>query len=338
MPRLSRHPAVWGPKMTPVVPVLPDFLAELARGGLSIERLVTFTQVARAGSIAAAAERDPNRQALFSRQMTQLSSYFQAPLFRTEGRNRVLTEFGGEVARTVETFLQALADHAREAEDRPSPIRLATGDSVTRWILTPRLREIQSACPRHQLSLEHLPTGAIVDHLVAGQADLGFVHTGADLGRLASFPINALEYALFLPATLCPTAAEESWTKALGGLPLITIDGRGHYVSSVEQVARDLGFAWKVTLRVDSLPLAAGMAPACGAGVFLPTAAAAEMEAAGYRPVPKDCLPRFSRRYLLVYDRRAASIRPAIPRLVRALRHIFLRDSAPPTPGPRAPG
>lgn len=55
-------------------------------GGLSIERLKSFIDVAERGSIARVADGDPSRQSLISRQIGELESFFGVELTKRKGK------------------------------------------------------------------------------------------------------------------------------------------------------------------------------------------------------------------------------------------------------------
>ena len=59
--------------------------------GLSLDRLQTLVQIAEAGGVTKAAQGDPVRQSLYSRQLKDLSKFFDAELAKKEGRSLKLT-------------------------------------------------------------------------------------------------------------------------------------------------------------------------------------------------------------------------------------------------------
>jgi DNA-binding transcriptional LysR family regulator len=86
---------------------MPRFTAP---AGISIERLQTFCAVVSDGSIAAAAQGDPNRQSQFSRQLKELEQAIGAKLFRKEGKVLKLTDTGRQFAVITLGFFNALEE------------------------------------------------------------------------------------------------------------------------------------------------------------------------------------------------------------------------------------
>ena len=59
----------------------------LSRRGLSFDRLRALVEVTQSGSIARAAEGDPNKQSQYSRQLKELEEFFGIELTQREGKN-----------------------------------------------------------------------------------------------------------------------------------------------------------------------------------------------------------------------------------------------------------
>lgn len=62
-----------------------------SKGGLSLDRLRSFMQMAQAGSIAKAAPGDTNRQSQISRQIRELEQFFGTELTRRKGKTLSLS-------------------------------------------------------------------------------------------------------------------------------------------------------------------------------------------------------------------------------------------------------
>ena len=76
--------------------------------GLSLDRLKTLIEVARAGSIAGAARGDSARQSLYSRQIKELEEFFGVELTRRRGKVLVLTRPGWELVRRAHESLSLI--------------------------------------------------------------------------------------------------------------------------------------------------------------------------------------------------------------------------------------
>ena len=147
-------------------------------GGLSIERLRNFVEVAERGAIARVADGDPSRQSLISRQIGELEAFFGVELTRRKGKGLELTEAGRELARQVRLQFQSLADFKSACARRPVEYRIATGNSVIEWLVAPRLGAIAATTPG-TYSLWDWRTGDIVRGLLDHTVDFGIIRKSA---------------------------------------------------------------------------------------------------------------------------------------------------------------
>ncbi len=67
----------------------------MGKGGLSIDRLRSFLEIAAAGGIAVAARGNPNRQSQLSRQLKELEEFFDVELV-LRGRGRFALTAAGQ--------------------------------------------------------------------------------------------------------------------------------------------------------------------------------------------------------------------------------------------------
>jgi DNA-binding transcriptional LysR family regulator len=115
--------------------------------GISIDRLHTLCAVVEAGTIAAAAGPDPNRQSQFSRQLKGLELALGATLFDRIGKTLKPNANGRRVALVAQTFFGGLDDVMNAAAARAETVRLGAGEAVLRWLVMPHLAELMSGDP-----------------------------------------------------------------------------------------------------------------------------------------------------------------------------------------------
>lgn len=113
-----------------------------------MERLASFCAVADAGSIARVADKDPTRQSLISRQIRELETFFGVELVRRKGRGLELTEAGRELAAVGRENFKGLADFAARCAGAPWTVRMVASNSVAYWLVLPRLKRLEKACPK----------------------------------------------------------------------------------------------------------------------------------------------------------------------------------------------
>ena len=158
-----------------------SFRELFATDGLSLDRLHALVAVADAGSIAAAAPDNKNRQTLLSRQVGELEKFFDVTLKRVEGRTARLTEDGRQLAGLAREHLQSLDEFKREVSARPLTVSLATGASLHAWLVLPRLARLRAETGRMVWQLHTRRNAALYQQLVDGSLDFALLRS--DLAR-----------------------------------------------------------------------------------------------------------------------------------------------------------
>ena len=148
------------------------------------EMLEVFREVARQGSITAAAATLRYTQSAVSRQTAALEAEFGARLFDRLPRGVALTEEGRCLLRHAEAVLERLAVARREvrAVRDATAGRLRVGAFATaEAALVPRaLARLRHERPGVELSLVEGVTAHLLAGLLAGEADVVLVNTSAD--------------------------------------------------------------------------------------------------------------------------------------------------------------
>src|SRR4249919_690576 len=106
---------------------MDKYSALLSKGGLSLDRLHNFCLIADAGGLTKAADRDPAKLSLYSRQIRELEEFFGVELKRRHGKGIVITDAGRRLAQVTRTHLRGLEDFQREAKGMPKRLSIASG-------------------------------------------------------------------------------------------------------------------------------------------------------------------------------------------------------------------
>ena len=173
---------------------MPFKSASLA--GVSIDRLNTLCAVVEAGTIAAAAGPDPNRQSQFSRQLKEFEKALGASLFERSGKTLHPNETGRRVARATQTFFGALDDVMDAAQFRAETIRLGAGEAMLRWFVMPHLAELMSGDPPLRFDVHSLTTELALREVLAGSVDLVIMRTDSVPDDLQSEVVKTVQYVL----------------------------------------------------------------------------------------------------------------------------------------------
>jgi DNA-binding transcriptional LysR family regulator len=288
--------------------------------GISIERLRTFCRITQAGSIAAAAEGDPNRQSLYSRQVKELEECFGAKLLLRVGRSLQLTEIGKRLALLTQTYFQAL----NEVRDSTGPnlVRVGAGDAVFRWLLLPRLHEIQGGTPPLTLEIATHRTEKAVDCVKNGTLDLAIVRKDAAKAPLRTAACGEMTYTLVVPRRLLPEKSAAG-LRLLGVLPFGMITGDGVFTKGIEDIAAKAEVRLDIQLRAENFGLLAAAMEHADIAAVLPTVAATKLSAERYAIVEMPELAELRSELCIVFELAAAElrapIRTAVSRLAKTL-------------------
>jgi DNA-binding transcriptional LysR family regulator len=185
----------------------------LEKGGLSLDRLHSFCRVAEAGGLSNAAEGDPGKLSLYSRQIRELEEFFGVELKRRQGKAIVITEAGRRLAQLTRRHLVGLADFKDEAKNMAKRITIAAGNSILEWVLLPKLATLRDALPNVSMDFYSDRTRTIVAKLADMTIDIGLVREDAVTPPLKAERLFAVGYSLFLPRH-SPAASHENLNAA----------------------------------------------------------------------------------------------------------------------------
>jgi len=287
--------------------------------GLSIERLRSFCLIVDAGSFVEAAGRDPVRQSQFSRQMRELERTLGAKLFAKEGRYLRLTENGIKLAALTRAYFGGLQS-LREEDIEQKPIKLGAGESVIRWFLIPRIKEIIAAAGA-TVELENHGTEEIWRKLEEGELDVGILRADAVRGSCAALAFPSMTYVLMVP---------KKWLASKPGagrhqIPVAIFGSEDEFVANAMRIAKDNGFTLKIQVRAKSFNLIAAIAKNLNVAAFVPSAAQVEFAPSRFTALELKGMGRLTRPLAVAYnqknggvERKSASLcHPVVKRLHR---------------------
>jgi DNA-binding transcriptional LysR family regulator len=261
--------------------------------GLSYDRLAAFCAVDENGSIAAAAAGDKSKQALMSRQIRDLESYFDADLVHRQGRELKLTEAGRHLAAMARQHLAELNDFRQEQAKGAVPYSIAAPNTLIEWLLLPRLSQLQTKPQKVIFRVYHEQTREIVRSVQEGLRDFGLVKSDAVAprkGGVKTRPLGKLTWSLYVPKDLA-APDEQDAQSILGQVPL-ALPIAGDMRDSVTRWADAKGIKVNVALDCTSFSHAARAVKAGCCGAILPDIAAGDFTPGSVQAIP---LKRFTR-------------------------------------------
>lgn len=297
------------------------FAELLNEGGLSLDRLANFCLVAEAGGVTKAAQGDPARQSLFSRQIKELEEFFGTELIRRKGRGIELTDSGRRLQAASREFSAALADFKSDCRGRPVEVVVGTGETVIQWLIIPHIDELQSRLPNVRIKLLNLPTATAISRLTEGAIDFAIVRRDVVRRPLRSRPLGAMSFSLFIPKRIAGCTAVNA-TDRLASVPLATLEGAGTFRTELQEEARKAGIKLQIQVECPSFPLVARAVAKGSIAAILPSIASADLRDFDVDEFPVPFLETSRREMALAMNPRVMRIRPFLPRVSEVLEQV----------------
>jgi DNA-binding transcriptional LysR family regulator len=298
---------------------MDKFPALFAKGGLSLDRLRTLCLVAEAGSLTAAAERDPGRVSLFSRQLRELETFFGARLVRRRGRRIALTDEGRELAELARRQFIEMTDFARRCDGEPLEVTVGAGASVMEWILVPRLPALRLALRSAQLKFIREGSETLAARLRDLRIDVGIIREDAVLSPLKTEPFMAFGYALYVPRSLAgPPRMLRQW---LPRIPMVS-PTEGWARDRVDGAIAAAGLRMRIEFEGVSTTLAMRAVREGHYAAILPEIASAEIAGADVLIFRPSFLRKIERRLVIAWHPRQVETREVIAQAVEAIKQL----------------
>ncbi len=197
----------------------------LKKKGVSLERLLSFCDVADAGGLASAAKGDPVRQSLMSRQLGELETALEVTLFNRSVRPHELTGIGEELVSAVRDFVREFeAGVSRERGER-EVVTVAAGESVILWLLIPLLgRRRRMVEDGMSFRFRNMRSRAGIEAVRAGQADVALHNEIYASKDLESVEVGRYGMRLVGREGLLPGKGVVSW-RDLSSLSVALLNG-----------------------------------------------------------------------------------------------------------------
>jgi DNA-binding transcriptional LysR family regulator len=313
----------------------------LGRTGISLDRLASLVEVQDAGSIARAAGGDPVRQSLISRQLKELSEFFEVELTKRQGRGLALTPAGERVVDAARQAFEALGDAAATCRGAPVHFTIGAGDSLIRWLLLAKACQLQASVPGITLGLRNMRTADVVRGLHDLSVDFGLIRTDAVTGNLETQPLGRIEYALYAPKNMIPTSIpqDQLMKKVRGGktlgsqdnlcrwvlrhCPLVCLHGVGEFQQNLKQSVANAGIELQSRLECDSFPAACRAVATGSYAAVLPMLAKIELAASDVLEIRSPIVSCESRPICLAWNPRITRLRPTAVKLAEGMPKIL---------------
>jgi DNA-binding transcriptional LysR family regulator len=295
----------------------------LAQGGLSLDRLQNFCEVAEAGGVTKAAKGDVARQSLFSRQIKELEEFFGVELVRRSGRGIALTAAGERLQALAREQIVALSDFKKSCANQPVELTVAAGDSLIQWVLLPRLAGVRVPLRNVTFRILNLPTTEITTRLRDGTIDAGLVREGSVASPLQTSLLGTMTFTLFVPTQMLRSKNSTALSsREMAELPLATLEGSGQFRQELERFFGRKKLALNIQLELSSFPLVARAVQTGAFAAILPSIASVEFAHSMVLELKPDPLRPLNRRIVLAWNPRMARIRAALEKAIPVFRNL----------------
>lgn len=286
--------------------------------GLSLDRLRSLIEVAEAGSIAKAVNRDHVRQSQYSRQIKELEEFFGIELTCKKGKELVLSPSGEELVQMTKTYLISLDDFKNNSKQIPRRFSLGAGDSLHTWIVSPVLSKLAKEKHPWLFSLWNLRNNEIAKRLMSMDLDIGILRKSSLVSDILEYkPLKRIEYSLYAPSCLVPKGKETDYKWMLENRPLATLSGSSFH-KMLNESLRQHKISFPITIETQSFPFAARLMQEQTCMAILPTIAEIDLDSS-YINIPIPFLERLGRDIVLAWNPRLLKIRPS----AREVIHYF---------------
>jgi Transcriptional regulator len=269
-----------------------------------LNRLHTFVEVARSGSLKAASLKLGMAQPAISRQMARLESECKGRLFERTGRGMVLTELGSRMLPMVERML-GQADELTESVASTAgvpfgDVRIGMLPSLYRHIGVPLFFAARKSYPGVRLQFFEGSAGQIDQWLGLGNLDIGLPYRYESNSGPEGDPIISADSCLVGPGGDRLTSRDSVPFKTLHELPLILPSAPSGVRSTLDRLARQQGIELNIVVEADSTQLQTTIVAKGGAYTVLPELAITDYLARGELQAARIVDPVIERRVTLV--------------------------------------
>jgi len=273
-----------------------------SESGLSLERLRSLVQVGALKSIARAANDDPVRQSLYSRQIKELEDFFRVRLVERHGKGTRLTTAGRELARISRFFMLGLSNFKRGCLAEEQTFRIGASATFVRCYLLPML-SANALVPGPSYVIENAADDEIERRLHDLTMDFGIIGARQLSRPLQSLRLLQWRLQLWVPCRLRITTKEAAARFRERKLPMIIVE------KEAAEPGAGMASEFEPRLECDSFADAAVAAASQRAAVLLPDFMKPEKAEAFLRlPIPKT--RRRSFEYRLAWNPRLLRLNP----------------------------
>lgn len=213
-------------------------------GKLDLYRM--FIVVAQNNSFSKAAEELYMTQSAVSQAISRLEKELEIQLFHRIPKGVILTPEGSllyEHVRSALNLISSAEDKIQEFKDlKTGQLRIAVGDTISRYYLIPYLEQFHNAYPGIKLKIWNGTTHEIVDYIKTGKADVGFCNLPIQDKQLKIIPCKEIQDVFVCGEKYKHLAQRPLQLEELLEMPLIFLENKSNSRRYVESFFKERGF------------------------------------------------------------------------------------------------
>ena len=287
-----------------------------SKTGVSVERLQVLENVVKKGSIHVAANNDPTKQSLISRQIGELEKGLGLTLLDRKKKPHTPTPDAKRLADSCGRFLREVEGISAEASGLQRPITVGAGEVVIREFLIPKIGKRKKGQKLVPWVMRNLTSRKIQEGLEAEWLDVGIASGIEASGSVDVKELETYGYKLLLPDGEKP---DQSGWKRLEVLPVVILEGGSRFRRFLEDCEKEHGVRLTYAAECTSYPQTVDFANATGSAVFVPGYWWKGQKEWKKRTHELPGLEEYKRTLLLGWKRRVTDQRTEVAKLVRAL-------------------
>lgn len=222
---------------------------------MELNYLQTFVVVAEEKSITQAAKRLFTTPSSISVHIKNLEDELGVQLFERSSRGMVITTKGKillEKAKQTLQSVQDLVNHAAQLQSQlMGEVRLGLNASLGFLRIPLLLENLRNNSPGIQLKLVNQSTGRILEQIVAGQLDVGFVYNSVSDARLHQIPLATVPLSVAGSATCSDELFDNPDWAQLATYPWICSDYHCPFQEIIDQKFSELGLDYQPAIRTN---------------------------------------------------------------------------------------
>jgi DNA-binding transcriptional LysR family regulator len=253
-----------------------------------------------------------------------LEDFLGTRIVERAGKTIQLTETGKTLAVLTQTFLRAVQDLSG-GEKKSSLLRLGAGESILRWVVMPRLAEIQNMDVEVGFDFATQRTEQCVESLKRGHLDLAIVRSDAVDDTLSALPCGSMTYALVVPRKLLPgrTAAGLQLVRTL---PFAMLSGDGVLAKAVTALAKSMNIQLDIRVRAENFSLILSAIENATLATVIPIPAVKGLSKETFAVIEAEGIPAITRSLAVVFLPDASNLRQSVRRVAPRLAGLLLTN------------